>query len=119
MDENENEDESERAVELLGLRDLNDDEVGPSDPPLHNNDSFGEVFDGNDRWSPITAMETNYSGRNNQITKPPSLTGCGKTHASKPSGLKIKGLSLDIDQINQEYAIKEEVKNQNLDQDVC
>ncbi len=53
-------------------------------------------------------METLYSGRNHQVTKP-NLGG--RKHGSKPSGLKIGGLSLDIDQINQEYDQKEGINN--------
>lgn len=98
-DLDENEDDSERAVELLGLRDLND--LGPPELPNQNNDSFGEMMN---MPPPIESMATNYSGKNNQIKKP-NLGG--RVHASKPSGLKIGGLSLDIDRINEEHDEKE------------
>lgn len=101
-DLDENEDDSERAVELLGLRDLND--LGPPELPNQNNDSFGEMMD--NMPPPIiesTVVASNY-GSNTQ-TKKPNLGG--RVHASKPSGLKIGGLSLDIDRINEEHDEKE------------
>ena len=55
LDENENEEDSELAVEKLGLKGIND--LGPPDLP-HNDASFGEA-----QVEPpqMVALEANYS----------------------------------------------------------
>jgi len=87
-DLDEPEENSERAVELFGLRDISD--LGPPDLPQQaENDSFRDL------GTVEVMVTTNYSGQQNVKTKP-------KMRA-RPAGLKLGGLSLDTDQINREH----------------
>ena len=91
LGENENEEESEVAVEMLGLKDIND--MGPPELPKLNDlpkadTSFGEMQE-NEKVAEIPDVN-NYSAQ----PKPP------RRQRKAPSGIKLGGLSLDIDQIN-------------------
>ena len=97
-DLDENEDESEMAVERLGLRDIGDlaapDLPRIDAPQQDKNASFG-------------AEEDN---------KPPVLTQqqinqakFKRVRGQKPNSMKF-GLSLDVDQINKEHEDKEKTK---------
>ena len=68
LDENENEEDSELAVEKLGLKGLND--LGPPELP-HNDASFGEINQHNEPPQKMVALEANYSGaKDGQQMKP-------------------------------------------------
>lgn len=109
LDENE---ESEKAVENLGLRDI-DDLAGP--PDMHggkeSDGSFGNHFH-EIKEAPLP-LSKDYESKHKQASdaKKKSVEMFGK-----PKSLKLGGLSLDIDRINKEHEEKELQKKEDQEQ---
>ena len=94
-----NEDDSDRVLEMLGIKDIN--VLGPPELPKN----YVDLSPPKEAASDLM-LDSNYS------VKPKPAVGQKMRVAvkAKPMGLKVGGLSLDIDKINKEHEEKERGK---------